>query len=135
MELFWPFAIWGLLWVLASNLLSLKVRSRILSVGGGFLIGAAGMVMIFQIIGSVVAEKTDSIAKKAGFPNFDEYKQASAVGFSTKPAYDDYLAAVQRQRANEQAETRNAKDAANIDFELADRVVLDARSLTYDQLD
>ncbi len=91
MKGFEPFAIWLLLWALSSYYLFPKVKSKIVSIGGGFLIGAAGVVVTLLFIQAYVAAKTTAIAQQAGFSNFEEYKRASASGFQTKSGYDAHL--------------------------------------------
>lgn len=79
-------------------MLSLKVSSRILSIGGGFLLGALGLLATMVTVNAFVQGKEKAVAEAAGFSTYEEYKLRKAQGYSTKAQYETHLKLQQEQQ-------------------------------------
>ena len=59
--------LWLAFWALSSYLLSLKSRSKIITIGTGFLISTIGFAMLVATVNIIAEQRENEIANKAGF--------------------------------------------------------------------
>ena len=78
-------------WVAVSFLISRKIKSQILSVGGGFIICSVALVAFALARDKIIKNKALSAAQEAGFSSTREYGKAKSAGFNNKHQYDAHI--------------------------------------------
>jgi hypothetical protein len=115
--------IWLAFWALSSYLLSLKSRSKIITIGTGFLISTIGFAMLVATVNIIAEQREKEIANKAGFATHEKYTKAAAADFQ-KADYDKSLS----------KNTDNNDKPAEISPSDINHIILEARVLTFDEL-
>ena len=107
-----PLAIWLVLWIGFAYLLSFTFSSRIISIGGGFILGTVGLAVTFLGITAIVEGNKSAIAKRAGFSTYEEYERRKAQGFSTKGKYERHLTLEEQKQTERREMERRAEESA-----------------------
>jgi len=84
---------WLAFWFGVSYALSKLSKSKLVSIGGGFVAAVIAVGVLGIAIQKNEQNKLLKVAQSAGFSNYSEYTRAKSVGATTKTEYDEKLEA------------------------------------------
>ncbi len=115
---------WIALWVISAIFISRISRSKVVSIGGGFLIAIFALGFIGSFLENKEEQKALQIAQNVGFSTIKEYNKAKALGFNTKSQMDQYeneqkqIESQKQQEQQRQAEVREKEEEAHCNKDL-----------------
>lgn len=84
------FFLLGIAWVVIARVLSRYSKSKIISIGGGFLILMLALGMVGAFLEDIDERKSLRAAREAGFSTTEEHRKALSLGLSTKQEMTQY---------------------------------------------
>lgn len=101
---------WFAFWFVASFALSKVSKSKLVSIGGGFLVAIISFGVLASAIEKNEQDKLLKVAQSAGFNTYNEYTIAKAIGANTKAKYDEMLEEKRIAELHRQEEQQRNKE-------------------------